>query len=148
VFGPRLFAHLGASRLDPNMCDGAAQAACNYLLGGSVGFDPEDIVEAKLVILWGINTLTANMHQWKFIVEAQRRGAHLVTIDPIRTDTAAKCDEHIAPLPGTDAALALGLMRAILDEGAVDDEWVRRHTFGWERLRDRLGDWPLSRAAE
>jgi anaerobic selenocysteine-containing dehydrogenase len=147
VFGPRLFAHLGASRLDPNMCDGAAQAANQYLLGGSVGFDPEDIVEARVVILWGINTLTANMHHWRFIREAQRRGAHLVAIDPIRTDTAAKCDQHIAPLPGTDGALALGLMRTIIDEGAVDDDWAERHTVGWEQLRERLEEWPVSRAA-
>ena len=148
VYGPRMFAHLGASRLDPNMCDGAAQAANQYLLGGSVGFDPEDIVEARLVILWGINTLTANMHHWRFIREAQRRGAHLVAIDPIRTDTATKCDQHVAPLPGTDGALALGLMRTILDEGAVDHEWLIRHTVGWEQLGERLEQWPVARAAE
>ncbi len=148
VFGPRLFAHLGASRLDQTMCDGAAAAACRYLLGGSVGFDPEDIVHAKLVILWGINTITANMHHWKFILEARRRGSYLVAIDPIRTDTAAKCDQHVAPMPGTDAALALGLMRTILDEGAVDDEWLELHAIGWEQLRERLGEWPVERAAE
>ncbi len=148
VFGPRLFAHLGASRLNTNICDGAAQAACAYLLGDSVGYDPEDIVHARLIVLWGINTLTTNLHQWKFVAEAKARGAHVVAIDPICTDTAARCDEHLAPLPGTDAALALGLMRTILDEGAVDREWVQTHTVGWPQLEERLGEWPVARAAE
>jgi anaerobic selenocysteine-containing dehydrogenase len=148
VYGPRFFAHLGASRLNTNICDGAAIAACTYLMGGSVGYDPEDIVHARLIVLWGINTLDTNVHQWKFIAQARRRGAHLVAIDPIRTDTAARCDEHLAPLPGTDAALALGLMRTILDEGALDREWVETHTVGWPLLEERLAQWPVARAAE
>lgn len=148
VFGPRLFAHLGASRLTTNICDAAAAAACSYLLGGSVGYDPEDTVHARLIVLWGVNTLTTNIHHWKFVTEARRRGAHIVAVDPIRTDTAARCDEHLAPLPGTDAALALGLMRTILDEGAVDREWVEKHTVGWPLLEERLADWPTERAAE
>src|SRR5581483_8318515 len=148
VFGPRFFAHLGACRLNTNICDGAAQAACSYLLGDSVGYDPEDIVHARLILLWGINTLSTNVHHWKFVATAKARGAHVVAIDPIRTDTAARCDEHLAPLPGTDAALALGLMRAILDEGAADREWLEQHTIGWPALEERLAGWPVARAAE
>lgn len=148
VFGPRFFAHLGASRLNTNICDGAAQAACSYLLGDSVGYDPEDIVHARLILLWGVNTLSTNVHHWKFIATAKARGAHIVAIDPIRTDTANRCDEHLAPLPGTDAALALGLMRAILDEGALDRAWVDAHTVGWPQLEQRLTEWPVQRAAE
>ncbi len=148
VFGPRFFAHLGASRLNTNICDGAAQAACTYLLGAPVGYDPEDIVHARLIVLWGTNTLTTNVHQWKFVIEARARGAHVVAIDPICTDTAERCDEHLAPLPGTDGALALGLMRTILDEGAVDREWVQTHTVGWPELEARLAEWPVARAAE
>ena len=146
-FGPRFFAHLGGSRLDPNMCDGAAVAACEYTLGGSVGYDPEDVVHSKLIVLWGINTLTANVHHWKFVREAQRRGAYTVAIDPIRTTTADHCDEHIAPLPGTDGALALGLMRVLLDEGAEDRDWLEAHTVGWPELKRRLAEWPVERAA-
>jgi anaerobic selenocysteine-containing dehydrogenase len=148
VFGPRFFAHLGASRLNTNICDGAAAAACSYLLGGSVGYDPEDIVHARLIVLWGVNTITTNMHHWKFIAEARARGAHLVAVDPVRTDTAAHCHQHFAPLPGTDAALALGLMRTILDEGAVDRAWLAAHTVGWSLLEERLAQWPVARAAE
>src|SRR4029077_7371309 len=82
-------------------------------------------------------------HQWRFVLTAQRRGAHVVAIDPLRTDTAERCDEHLAPRPGTDAALALGLMRTVLDEGAEDREWLSRHTEGWPELEARLAGWPV-----
>jgi anaerobic selenocysteine-containing dehydrogenase len=147
TLGPRLFRHLGASRLILNLCSGAASEANEVTLGASVGFDPEDVVHSKLILLWGTNPLNANVHQWKFLLEARERGAHLVAIDPIRTDSAARCDEHVAPLPGTDAALALGLMRAVLDEAAEDRDWLERYTVGWPQLEGRLAEWPVERAA-
>ena len=148
TLGPRLFRHLGASQLHTNLCSAAAHAACDATLGAAVGYDPEDVVDAKLVILWGTNPLNANLHMWKFVLEARARGAHLVAVDPIRSESAARCDEHIAPLPGTDAALALGLMRTVLDEGAADIDWLERHTVGWPELEARLAEWPVERAAE
>jgi anaerobic selenocysteine-containing dehydrogenase len=147
TMGPRLFAALGASRLDTTICAAAADAALDATLGDAVGYDPEDLGHARLVLLWGINVLSTNVHQWRFVLEARAGGAHVVTIDPIRTDTAARSDEHIAPLPGTDAALALGLMRAVLDAGAADREWLERHTHGWPELERRLAEWPVERAA-
>jgi anaerobic selenocysteine-containing dehydrogenase len=147
TMGPRLFAALGASRLDTTICSAAANAALDSTLGGSVGYDPEDLPHAKLVVIWGTSLLSANVHQWRFVLEARKRGAHIVTIDPIRTDTAARSDEHVAPLPGTDAALALGLMRAVLDEGAEDRDWLDRHAVGWPELEARLAEWPVDRAA-
>ncbi|MEU5940916.1 molybdopterin-dependent oxidoreductase [Micromonospora sp. NPDC047548] len=147
TMGPRLFAHLGASRLRTTICTAAARAALGSLYGGSVGFEPESIVEAKLIVLWGANLLSTNLHHWPFVREAQARGAYVVTIDPLRTDTAARSDEHVAPLPGTDAALALGLMRHVRDLGAADREWLAAHTVGWERLDARLDEWPVHRAA-
>jgi anaerobic selenocysteine-containing dehydrogenase len=147
TMGPRLFAHLGASRLRTTICTAAATAALRSLFGGSVGFEPESIVEARLVVLWGANLLSTNLHQWPFVHEARARGAHVVAIDPLRTDTAARCDEHIAPLPGTDAALALGLMRHVLDAGAADRAWLEAHTVGWPDLEARLAEWPVERAA-
>lgn len=146
--GQRLFRHLGASRLIANLCSGAANEACDVTLGAPVGFDPEDIVHAKLILLWGSNPLNANVHHWKFFLEARSRGAHIVAIDPLRSETAARCDEHVAPLPGTDAALALGLMRCVVDAGAQDTEWLERHTVGWPQLAERLSEWPVERAAE
>ncbi|MFF5173625.1 molybdopterin-dependent oxidoreductase [Micromonospora sp. NPDC000089] len=147
TLGPRLFAHLGASRLRTTICTAASNAALGSLYGASVGFEPESIVDAKLIVLWGANLLSTNLHHWPFVREARARGAYLVTIDPLRTDTAARSDEHLAPLPGTDAALALGLMRHVRDLGAADREWLAAHTTGWDRLEARLDQWPVERAA-
>ncbi|MFU8874627.1 molybdopterin-containing oxidoreductase family protein [Micromonospora sp. SL4-19] len=145
--GPRLFAYLGASRLDTTICTAASRAGLRSVYGGSVGFEPESIVDAKLIVLWGANPLATNLHLWPFVQQARERGAYLVTIDPLRTDTAARSDEHVAPLPGTDAALALGLMRHVLDTGAADEGWLAAHTVGWPALAARLGEWPVERAA-
>ncbi len=147
TMGPRLFAYLGASRLDTTICTAAARAALGSIYGGSVGFEPESIVDAKLIVLWGANPLATNLHLWPFVQQARERGAYLVTIDPLRTDTAARGDEHVAPLPGTDAALALGLMRCVLDAGAADERWLAAHTVGWPELAARLDEWPVERAA-
>ncbi len=148
TMGPRLFAALGASRLDTTICDAAAQVALRTTLGGPVGFDPEELGRAGLVIVWGANLLSTNIHQWRFVLEARERGAHVVVVDPLRTDTARRADEHVALLPGSDAALALGLMRAVLDAGAADRDWLDEHTIGWPELERRLAEWPVERAAE
>ena len=148
IMGPRLFAAMGASGLRTTICTAAADAALRATYGGSVGTDPEAFEYARLIILWGANLLSTNLHQWRFVLAAQQRGAHVVAIDPLRTDTAERCDEHIAPRPGTDAALALGLMRTVLDEGAEDREWLARHSEGWPELEARLAEWPVERAAE
>ena len=147
TMGPRVFAALGASRLDTTICDAAAQVALAATTG-VVGYDPEDLARARLVILWGASPLSTNVHQWRFVLEARKQGAHVVVVDPIRTATAERADEHVAPLPGTDAALALGLMRAVLDAGAEDREWLARYTVGWPELEERLAEWPVERAAE
>ena len=112
------------------ICTAASRAALGSVYGGSVGFEPKSVVEAKLIVLWGANLLSTNLHHWPFVREAQRRGAYVVTIDPLRTDTAARSDAHVAPLPGTDAALALGLMRHVRDLGGVDRPWLAAHTVG------------------
>ncbi|GIF74677.1 molybdopterin-containing oxidoreductase family protein [Asanoa siamensis] len=147
TMGQRLFAHLGASRLRTTICTAAANAALGSLYGGMVGFEPESIVEARLIVLWGANLLSTHLHLWPFVQEARRRGAYVVAIDPLRTDTAGRSDAHIAPLPGTDGALALGLMRHLVDAGAVDHEWLDAHVDGWPALAARLREWPVERAA-
>ena len=138
-------AHRGWTRRSARPPRGAALRAT---YGGSVGIGSGDFEHARLSILWGANLLSTNLHQWRFVLAAQRRGAHVVAIDPLRTDTAERCDEHLAPRPGTDAALALGLMRVVLDEGAEDREWLGRCCEGWPELEARLGEWPVERAAE
>jgi anaerobic selenocysteine-containing dehydrogenase len=145
--GPRLFAALGASRLGATICSAASTAALDATFGAKVGVDPEDIQHAKLVMIWGGNLLHSNVHQWRFILEARAAGAHIVVIDPLRTDTAERSDEHVQLRPGTDGALALGLMRVVVDEGAHDEEWMQQHTSGWPELAARIEEWPVERAA-
>ena len=146
--GQRLFNHLGASRLRTTICTAAASAAMIATTGRPVGPDPEDFVHSRLILVWGANLLSTNLHQWHFIHEAQQAGAHVICIDPLPTDTAMRCDEHLQLLPGTDGALAMGLMRAVLDAGVADEEWLAAYAEGWPELRDRLAEWSVERAAE
>ena len=117
-------------------------------MGAGIGFDPEAIVEARLIVAWGANMVSSNVHLWPFVEEARRRGARLVTIDPFRSRTAEKSDDHLALLPGTDAALALGMMHVIFRDGLEDRDFLERHTVGAEDVRARAGEWPPQRAAE
>ncbi len=110
----RFFHALGASLLDRTICASAGAAGYKATVGKSMGFDPEAIVHARLIVAWGANIVSSNVHLWPFVEEARRRGAKLVTIDPFRSRTAEKSDQHLALLPGTDAALALGMMHVDL----------------------------------
>jgi anaerobic selenocysteine-containing dehydrogenase len=147
--GRRLWNVLGTSRHLMNICTIAGGFGTGYTLGDNrVGMDPENLRFSKLVVLWGANVLTTNVHLWRSILEARRNGACVVAIDPIRTRTAAASDVHLAPLPGTDAALALGLLNVVLAEGREDREFIERATLGWDAFRPRILDFPPARTAE
>src|SRR5438045_3900963 len=134
----RLFNRIGASLLDRTICSKAGGDALDATYGIRMGTDPETIGAAKLIILWGTNTLTANPHLWPFIRKAKANGATTICIDPLRTRTADACDEHIPIRPGTDAALALAIMHVIVREGLEDRAYLAEMTVGWEKLRDRV----------
>ena len=85
-----------------------------------MGFDPEAVADARLIVSWGGNIVSSNVHLWPFVEEARKKGARLVTIDPFRSRTAEKSDQHLALYPGTDAALALGMMHVIFRDGLED----------------------------
>jgi anaerobic selenocysteine-containing dehydrogenase len=146
--GQRLWNVLGASRHDMTACSVAGRQGATYITGTAAGMDPETFAQSKLILLWGTNTLTSGHHLWKFILKARKSGAHIVAIDPIRTRTAAQADEHLAPLPGTDAALALGLLNVIVSRGAEDQEYLADHTLGWPEFKERILAFPPSKAAE
>jgi anaerobic selenocysteine-containing dehydrogenase len=145
--GRRFFNTIGASNHDPTICSVAGATGLKYTIGSSAGLDPEDLAAAKLIILWGTNTLTSGHHLWKFIQDARHAGAYVVAIDPIRTRTARQADEHLAPIPGTDAALALGLLNVVVRLGAEDRDFIDRHTLGWPRFRERIAEYPPDRVA-
>ena len=137
----RFFHKLGASLLERTLCSSAGKVGMKITLGAGVGMDPERFDEAKLILIWGSNPIVSNLHLWSRVQEAKRRGARVVAIDPYRSLAAAKCDQHLAPLPGTDAALALGLMHVIINEGLYDADYVERHTLGFAQLRERVQDY-------
>jgi anaerobic selenocysteine-containing dehydrogenase len=147
--GRRLWNVLGASRDVYTLCTIAGGVGTGYTLGDNrVGMDPETLRFSKLIVLWGANVLSTHPHLWRPILEAKKNGASIVSIDPIRTRTAAASDWHVAPVPGTDAALALGLLNIVLSEGKEDRQFIDARTVGWEPFRQRVLDFPPSRAAE
>ena len=144
----RFFHRLGASQLDRTICASAGAEALVQTLGGKVGMKVEFFAQAKLILIWGSNSIGSNLHFWRYAQQAKRNGARLVCIDPRKTETADKCHEHIALRPGTDAALALALMHELIKNDWLDHDYITRHTLGWEQLRERALQWPPERAAE
>jgi anaerobic selenocysteine-containing dehydrogenase len=134
----RFFHRLGASLLDRTLCSSAGKQGLRATLGGSVGMDPERFDEAKLILLWGANPIVSNLHLWSRVQEAKRRGAKVVAIDPYRSLSAEKCTQHVALLPGTDGALALGMIHALIGEGLIDRDYIARHTLGFDELAERV----------
>ncbi|HTE60398.1 MAG TPA: molybdopterin-dependent oxidoreductase, partial [Solirubrobacteraceae bacterium] len=146
--GARLWNVLGASEHSPSICSIAGSDGLRYTTGSNRGIDPEAFQHAKLILLWGSNPLTSHHHIWKFIAAARAQGAHLVVIDPVRTRSARQADEHLAPRPGTDAALALGLMHEVVRRGAHDEAFLRERCLGWDAFGERLAEFPPERVAE
>ncbi|MGH9589505.1 MAG: molybdopterin-containing oxidoreductase family protein, partial [Terracidiphilus sp.] len=143
----RFFHRMGASRLDRTICSEAGGTAWNLVYGKKLGTPPEDFCRAKLILAWGSNIHGNNVHLWPFIEQARRNGARLIVIDPYRTRTAALADWHIPIRPGTDAALALGMMHVILDEGLEDRAYIDEMTHGFDRLAERIRDYTPERVA-
>ncbi|MBN8724341.1 MAG: molybdopterin oxidoreductase family protein [Acidobacteria bacterium] len=144
----RFFNRLGASLLDRTICATAGATGYRYSIGASLGYDPEAIKFAKLIVIMGSNILTANVHMWPFITEARKSGAKVIVIDPYYNRTAAVCDEYIAIRPGTDGALALGLMNVIINENLYDKDYVNNYTLGFEQLKERLKEYPPDRVSK
>jgi anaerobic selenocysteine-containing dehydrogenase len=143
----RFFHRLGASRLDRTICSTAGGAGMMASLGCRLGTEPEQFAHSKLIIAWGANIHGTNVHLWPFIVEARRRGARLYTIDPITTRTATLADRHYPILPGSDMALALGMLHVIFAEGLEDKDYLACYTTGEDSLRRRTAEYPPERAA-
>jgi anaerobic selenocysteine-containing dehydrogenase len=139
---------IGASELVRTICASAGIAGVAATHGLSPEVDPEQWPHARYLLIWGWNPMSTAPHLWKKLLAARRNGAWLTVVDPFRSRTAKVADEHLRPLPGTDAALALGMMRAIVDAGLVDEKWCRAHTDGYDELLDRLAEHPLEHWAE
>ncbi len=153
----RVFFHrLGASLLDRTICATAGMVGCDYTLGTRAFLDPETVVHSRYIVNWGSNTAVTNQHLWTLMLQAKKQGERrgvsppvkIVTIDPFRCRTAERSDWWIPIRPGTDAALALGIMHVLFRDDRQDQDYLDRHTLGAEQLRDRvLNDYPPAKVA-
>ncbi|SFD75750.1 Anaerobic selenocysteine-containing dehydrogenase [Bacillus sp. OV194] len=134
----RFFHRLGASRLDQTICSVAGSVGYKYTMGGSFGIDPEDTIHSKLIIFWGINAVSTNMHQVALAQKARKNGAKIVVIDVHKNRTGILADWFIPILPGTDSALALGLMNLLFEEGLADLEFLQEYSIGYQELREHV----------
>ena len=144
----RFFHKMGASLLDRTICASAGSEGLVYTLGGKFGMKTEFFSESKLIVIWGSNSITSNVHFWRCAQEAKRNGAKLICIDPRHSETAEKCHVHVPIKPGTDAALAFAIMRELVVNNWLDQDYIEKYTLGWDALRERAMTWTLERAAE
>jgi anaerobic selenocysteine-containing dehydrogenase len=143
----RFFNQLGASHLDRTICAMAGFVGYKYTIGATIGTDVEHFQDSKLILIWGGNPIASSLHFWMRVQDAKRRGAKLIAIDPYRSLTAEKCHQHIALLPGTDSALALGMMHVLIKEDLLDRDYIARHTHGFDQLQERAAEWTPEKTA-
>jgi anaerobic selenocysteine-containing dehydrogenase len=143
--GDAFFNRLGSSVAEKTYCESGSSTAWIMTVGPTGGMDVESLPYAKYIIVWGMNMLNTNLHAWPFILAAKQKGAKVVVIDPVRTRTAKQADWHIPIRPGTDAALALGMMNVIITQNLVDHDYIERYTIGFDELKHRAAEFPLER---
>ena len=146
--GDPFFNKLGATISERTFCDSGSCTAYFMTIGPTPGVDPEAFRYSKYIVLWACNTMSTNLHHWPFIAEAQAQGAKVVVIDPVKTRTAKKADWHIPIRPGTDAALALGMINVIIEEDLVDHDYVANYTLGYDELKQRAAEYPVEKVSE
>ncbi len=143
------FRAIGASELDETICSATGEAAWAAIYGpDKLGVDPEDVPEARTIVLWGANVLSTNTHLVPFLKQARVRGGRIFAVDVYQNRTARFADRFLRIRPGTDAALALALARIFFEEGGADLDYLARHVAGWERFRAAARGWTVERAAE
>ena len=148
VTDTRFWNRLGASRLKRAICGYAAEEAVALTIGGRLAPSPEMLLHSKFILIWGSNPASTGPHVMPFLRQAQQQGARVVVIDPIRTLTARSANQHIQPIPGTDAALALSMMYVMVNEGLHNPAWIADHVLGWEAMLERIMQFPPERAAQ
>jgi anaerobic selenocysteine-containing dehydrogenase len=146
--GDAFFNRLGSSVAEKTYCESGSSTAWIMTVGPTGGLDLESLAYAKYIIVWGMNMMSTNLHAWPFILEAQKKGAKVVVIDPVRTRTAKQADWHVAIKPGTDGALALAMMNVIIAEDLVDHDYVAKYTLGFDELKERAATFSPERVAE
>ena len=144
----RFFTRLGASELERTICSSAGEAGLESVMGVKLGTEPDQFIHSRYIIVWASNIHGNNVHLWPYIVQARRKGARLVVIDPYRTRTAACADWYLPINPGTDGALALAMMHVIIGEGLYDADYVEKYTLGFDELSEKVKAYPPEHAAQ
>ncbi len=144
----RFFHRLGASFLARTICAEAGAQGYKATIGATLGCDAENFADSPYILIWGANPVVSNLHLWSRVVEAKRRGARVVCIDPVRSQTAEKSHWHLAPYPGTDGALALAIMHVLIRDDLLDHAYIRDYTHGFDALAERVREWTPARAAQ
>jgi anaerobic selenocysteine-containing dehydrogenase len=143
----RFFHKLGASRLERTICSSAGSAGYAFTMGSNIGINPEDTHLAEFIIVWGTNLISTNIHQWKYIDQARKKGAKVIVIDIHRNKTANLADQFIQIRPGTDGALALGMINVIIEENLYDLDFINNNTVGFDKLKDKVKDYTLEKVS-
>ncbi len=147
--GDAFFNRLGSTVAEKTYCESGSSTAWHMTVGGSGGLDVESMAYSKYIIVWGMNMTSTNLHGWPFLLEARRNnGAKIVVIDPVLNRTARQADWHIPIRPGTDGALAMGMIHEIIAQGLVDTDYVERYTVGYDELAARAANYPPERVEE
>lgn len=144
----RFFHKLGSSFLVRSICNSAGAKGFQYTMGVNKGIDPEETVHSKLIIIWGCNLVSTNLHQVLYANEARKHGAKIVVIDTHRNRTAKWGDWFLQIRPGTDAALALGIMHILIQENLIHSEFIQKYTIGFEQLKKKAADFPPSETSK
>ena len=145
--GDAFFNRLGSTVAEKTYCESGSSTAWIMTVGPTGGLDVESLAYAKYIIVWGMNMMSTNLHAWPFVLEARKNGAKVVVIDPVKSRTAKAADWHIPLKPGTDGALALGMINIIIEEGLLDQDYVDKYTVGFEELKARAAEFPVERVA-
>ena len=141
--GDPFFNRLGSTVNEKTYCTSGSSTAWLMTHGPTGGVDPESFVHCKYIVIWACNSISTNLHHWPFVLEAQKRGAKVVVIDSYKSRTAKAGDWHICPKPGTDGALALGIINSMVEQGVVDEDYASNHAHGWPELKARAAEFPL-----
>jgi anaerobic selenocysteine-containing dehydrogenase len=146
-FDARLWRRFGTSRLARTVCAAPTGAANAALYGKMPCVTYQDYPDAALIVLWGVNPSASGIHLVPYVREARERGAKLIVVDPRTTQLARAADVHLAVKPGTDVAVALAIHRYLFANGHADEAFLRDHTSGADRLRERAMEWTIDKAA-
>ena len=135
--GDPFFNRLGSTVNEKTYCTSGSSSAWLLTYGPTGGVDPESFVHCKYIVIWACNSISTNLHHWPFVLEAQKRGAKVVVVDAYKSRTAKAGDWHICPRPGTDGALAMGVINSMIEQGLVDQDYVDKYVGGYPELKER-----------